>query len=100
LAIFALGVPASLGFGAWSHVRAGRMAILDAMDFFASNILLPLNGILIALFAGWRWRRGEAIAACDLREGALGSAWRASLRFLVPVLVLVVLLRSARVLVA
>lgn len=97
-AIFALGVPASLGFGPWSEVRAGGMAILDAMDFFASNILLPVNGILIALFAGWRWRRAEALAGCDLKDGALGRAWRASLRFLVPLLVLAVLLRSARVL--
>ncbi len=92
-AIFALGVPASLGYGPWAEVRAGGMAILDAMDFFASNILLPVNGILIALFAGWRWR--EALAGCGLGEGPLGAAWRASLRFLVPVLVLVVLLRSA-----
>lgn len=99
-AAFVLGVPASLGFGVWSDARAGGMAILDAMDFFASNILLPLNGILIALFAGWRWRRIAALAACDLRDDRLGAAWRASLRFLVPALVLAVLLRSARALFA
>ncbi len=98
LTIFVLGVPASLGFGAWSHLRVGAMSILDTLDFVTSNILLPLNDILIAVFAGWRWSKGDALAACNLEKSMLGSAWRFSLRYLVPLLVLVVLLRSARVL--
>jgi NSS family neurotransmitter:Na+ symporter len=94
LGIFAIGIPASLGFGVWEHVRIAGKGLLDAMDFFASNLLLPLNGIVIALFAGWRWRRADAVAACDLGSREIAWAWRASLRYLVPALVAAVLVQS------
>jgi NSS family neurotransmitter:Na+ symporter len=32
-----------------------RWGFLDAVDFVASNILLPLSGLAIALFGGWHW---------------------------------------------
>lgn len=93
--IFMLGVPASLGFGPWAGLKAmGGRGILDAMDFVAVNILLPLNGLLIALFLGWIWRRRDALAACDLHESRLGRFWHFSVRYTVPLLVAVVLVRS------
>lgn len=94
--IFVLGVPASLGFGPWSALRGvGGRGILDAMDFVAANILLPLNGLLIAVFLGWVWPRRAALQACDLQEDRLGRLWHGSLRYAVPLLVAVVLARSA-----
>lgn len=66
---------------------------MDAMDFVASGLLLPVHGILIALFAGWRWRSTEAAGACDLGLRAASRAWRASLRYLVPTLVMTVLIQ-------
>ena len=93
--IFALGIPASLGFGFWSELRdpAGR-SILDAMDYLAANVLLPLNGVLIAVFLGWVWQRNDAMRACDLDQSRLGRLWYASLRYLVPILVAVVFVRG------
>lgn len=93
--IFVLGVPASLGFGPWAGLTGmGGRSILDAMDFVAANILLPLNGLLIAVFLGWVWRRRDALAACDLHASRLGRFWRFSVRYTVPLLVAVVLVRS------
>jgi len=88
---FAAGVPASLGFGAWRDATFRGLPILDAMDFAASNLLLPLNGILIALFVGWCWRRGDALAGSGLRPEALAVAWRWALRYVVPALLALVL---------
>lgn len=90
--IFVLGVPASLGFGPWAGVTLpGGRAILDAVDFVAADILLPLNGLLIAVFLGWVWQRHEALQACGLSAGLPGRLWRFNLRYVVPLLVLVVL---------
>lgn len=85
--LFCLGVPASLGFGAWSGLRtpAGRN-LLDAMDFAAVHVLLPLNGLLLALLLGWLWPKRTALAASGIRHGALAGAWHGSLRYLLPVL--------------
>lgn len=57
LVIFLLGVPSALSLGGHFPKIAGK-DFLDAMDFVASNILLPLGGILISLFAGWFWLDG------------------------------------------
>jgi NSS family neurotransmitter:Na+ symporter len=72
---------------------AGR-GMLDLMDFIAADILLPLNGLLLALFLGWIWNRGDAIVASDLKPTRLGRLWHFSLRYVVPLLVAVVLTRG------
>jgi len=89
-ALFLLGLPASLGFG-WP----GGQGILGAMDFLAVDLLLPFNGVLLAVLLGWLWPLHEALAAADLQQTRqLGRIWRVSLRYLVPLLVLVVLAGS------
>lgn len=54
--IFAMGVPSAISLGGGLKV-AGK-DFLDAADFLASNILLPLGGLFIALFVGWIWTDG------------------------------------------
>ena len=54
LVIFALGVPSALSLGGHFPKIAGK-DFLDAVDFLSSNVLLPLGGIFISLFAGWTW---------------------------------------------
>lgn len=93
--IFLLGVPASLGFGLWSNVHGpGGRGILDSMDFFAVDLLLPLNGLLLAVLLGWLWPRHEALPAADLADSRLGRLWHACLRYLMPLLVVAVLASS------
>lgn len=95
VALFVLGIPASLGFGVWSGLPLpGGRGILDSMDFFAVELLLPLNGVLLAVLLGWLWPRHEALQAADLQPNRLGRVWHFSLRYLVPVLVGVMLLGS------
>lgn len=95
--IFALGVPASLGFGPWEGLTIlGGRGILDAMDYVAVNLLLPLNGLLVTIFLGWVWRRQDALQASDLHASFLGRCWHFSVRYLVPLLVAMVLVGSVR----
>ncbi|HAD87217.1 MAG TPA: sodium-dependent transporter [Rhodospirillaceae bacterium] len=51
--IWALGVPSALSLGPWKDMTIGGKGFLDAMDYLASNIMLPTGGVLIALFVGW-----------------------------------------------
>lgn len=92
--MFLLGIPASLGFGPWAGASLGGRGILALMDFVAAEILLPLNAMLLALFLGWIWKRGDAIAAGDLERSRLGRLWRLSLRYLVPLLIATVLING------
>ncbi|SCX75552.1 sodium-dependent transporter [Alkaliphilus peptidifermentans] len=54
--IFLMGIPSSLGIGVWEKVTIiPGLDILDSVDFVASNILLPLGGLLLCIFIGWVW---------------------------------------------
>ncbi len=55
-----LGIAAALSFNLWSDFKPLKFVpmlqskgIFDLLDFFVSNLLLPINGLLIAVFSGW-----------------------------------------------
>lgn len=52
-----LGVICSLSFGVLSNVKLGSLGIFDCFDALPSLILMPLGGIIISLFTGWRMDR-------------------------------------------
>jgi neurotransmitter:Na+ symporter, NSS family len=97
-AAFVVGVPAALGYGVLADVRlpvgpGDGMPVLDAFDALVSNVILPLNGLAIALFVGWRWRRADALESSGLGP-RVASAWHAATRYLLPALIALVLLTS------
>ncbi|MCF7885152.1 MAG: sodium-dependent transporter [Candidatus Marinimicrobia bacterium] len=94
--VFLLGVPSALAFGPMQNVHIFGKTFFGVADFFASNILLPLGGIFILIFVGWRWGMKEAIP--NLIQGSrkhsaiLLNIWKILVKFIAPVLVLIVLL--------
>lgn len=93
--MFFLGIFVSLGFGIWADVTPiGDLNILDSMDYIASNIFLPLGGLSMALFAGWYFKKATALKAVDLEDNALGNAWYALVKYLVPVMIIIIFISS------
>ncbi len=91
--IFILGVPSSLAQGAVPINILGR-DFLTAMDELSGNILLPLGGLIIALFMGWGWNKAEALKESDLGHTAIGHIWIWSIRLLAPIAILVIFLNK------
>ena len=48
-----LGVPSSLGFGAWDFVTLGGMTILDMFDFATNSVVMPIVALLTCIFIGF-----------------------------------------------
>lgn len=49
-----LGLGTVFSFNIWADVHiVGEKTLFDCIDFAANNVLLPLGGMLIALFVGW-----------------------------------------------
>ncbi|QHE53885.1 sodium-dependent transporter [Pontibacillus sp. HMF3514] len=93
--MYILGVVVSLGFGVWSGVTPiGELGILDSMDYVASNILLPLGGLTIALFVGWQWSSKEAFSASDMTNLGLRYVWLSVVKFLAPIFIVLIFLQS------
>ncbi len=47
------GAACSLSFGPWGGFTVGGMTIFGLFDFLSAKVIIPLGGVLIALFAGW-----------------------------------------------
>ncbi|MEG1911596.1 MAG: sodium-dependent transporter [Cloacibacillus sp.] len=56
-AIMLLGIPSALSVGGHIPQIAGK-DFLDAADFVTNNVIMPIGGLLIALFVGWVWTKG------------------------------------------
>ncbi|RZT01248.1 neurotransmitter:Na+ symporter, NSS family [Duganella sp. CF402] len=74
------------------------MTMFDLFDFASSNVLLPLAGILLALFVGWVWGRDNFQRALSnqgtLRNATVTGAVFFLLRYVSPLLILVVMLKG------
>lgn len=93
-AVFAFGVPASLSFGPWNDVTMGGKNIFEMMDYFASNLLLPIGGILISLFVGWSIKPRAMEEVDEGRNGPfrLTPIWITILRYVAPLTIAWVLI--------
>ena len=96
LAVF--GVPATLSYSLMSDVTIWGKNFFDFYDFLSSNILLPVGGLAICLFAGWVWGKERAIE-CLTNNGTLNNRgvvelWAVLAKFITPLLVLAVLLKG------
>ena len=96
-AIFALAALPSLGYGVLARVRLLGGSILDAMDLVAAQVMLPLGGLIFALFVGWAWGPRVALDEAAFRSGWMGRTWLFTLRWVTPPLIVVVLARSVGV---
>ncbi len=88
--IFALGIPSSLSMGVWSDVHIiGEKGFLDSMDYIASNILLPVGGILISIFVGWiiADKMKDEVTNSGEKAFPFMGAWLFICRFIAPVAV-------------
>ena len=66
----------------------------DWLDFLTSNIMLPLGGILISLYAGWMVRREVMQKQMGIRHDGLFHGWLWLARVLVPLSISLVLLHG------
>lgn len=89
--IWALGLVTALGFNVWASVRIFGRDLQGAVEFIASDLMLPVGGLLIAIYAAWFLRkeitRGELSHLGDTGFGI----WKFLCGVLAPALVLVIL---------
>ncbi|MGG6311843.1 sodium-dependent transporter [Paenibacillus macerans] len=94
--VLLVGLPSVLSFGiAPALTDMGGKTFFDWLDFITSNILLPLGGLITTVFAGYFWK--NAAEAAGLKAGWF-RIWLFMLRYIAPVLVLLVLLHTTGIL--
>lgn len=86
-----MGAALGVGFMLWLVGAAYVFSTeyLDFMDFITGNVLLPLGGLLVAVFGGWVLSRD--MLTSELGEGTIMNIWRFLMRWFVPIFVGLVL---------
>lgn len=70
----------------------------DTMDYLASNWMLPLGGLFISLYAGWAMPKKLRNAELEGLAPAVAMGWLILVRFVAPILVIIVLLQKVGIL--
>lgn len=87
-----IGIASVLSFNHWSDLHLfgalpllGGKAPFDLLDYVTANLMMPLGGLLIALFAGWKVTERLARDQLPTLGPAARTLWRWSMRIVVPV---------------
>jgi NSS family neurotransmitter:Na+ symporter len=80
-----LGLGSVLSFNIWSDIKMAGFTIFDFLDFLTANIMLPLSGLLIALFVGYVMKRELVDFEMQGTAPMVMKLWRATLRYIAPV---------------
>ncbi len=87
-----IGLGSVLSFNLWAEWQPlGFIPLLegknwfDTFDYIASNILLPLGGMLIAIFTGWIMSKSSVLEETGMQENALFRLWFFLIRFAAPI---------------
>ena len=65
------GTACSLSFGPWRALTLGGMGFFDLFDYLTAKFIMPLGGILITLFVGWRMEHSRVMG--ELTNGGTCS---------------------------
>ncbi len=93
---WALGIASILSLNVWSDITPLAMfdrfegkTIFDLLDYVTANIMLPLSGLLTALFVGWFVAR-ESLKSDLVLSGGTFGLWYNLIRFVTPIAVVIV----------
>lgn len=95
VAAWVLGLATVFSFNLWSEFTLWGKTPFELLDYLTSNIMLPLGGVLFALFAGWKMSKTSTRDELGVRGNAFGfRAWRFLVRYVSPLGIGLVLLHS------
>jgi len=89
---FVLGMASVFSFNIWADVHplgfidqfAGK-TFFNLLDYFTANVMMPLGGLLLAVFVGWRISPRAVAAETDIRNPVVFKVWFWLLRWVVPI---------------
>ncbi len=92
LAVWLLGVAVALSFNEWKDVKIiFGLNIFETLDKLTSAILLPLGGLLMAIFAGYFMKKVHVQEELDLQVKAF-KLWRIANNFIAPIAITAIFL--------
>ncbi len=90
-----LGLGSVFSFNIWSgdEYKLFGMTFFDLLDYLAANIMLPMGGLLIAIFSGWMMKQVSSRDEFSLGESSY-QLWWFVIRFVSPMVVVAVFVNA------
>lgn len=89
--IWLLGIAVALSFNVWQGFHVFGFGLFDLLDKLTTNIMLPVGGLLMAIFAVWVMRAAHAQEELGLHDKAY-RFWLFTIRYISPVAILLIFL--------
>ena len=89
--IACLGVLSILSYNILSQWQVGSRNLNGILDFVANQVMLPLGGLLIAIFAAWQINKASLRDELPLMPNVIFEVWHLLLRFLLPPAIAVII---------
>ena len=89
-----IGLGTVLSFNEWAEYKLFGKTFFDSLDFVTSNVMLPLGGLLIAVFVGWFMSSDMIKSELKMKNDTLFAAWRFVLRFISPVAIALIFING------
>ncbi len=99
IATWLVGIGSVLSFNVWADKTWSLPFIFenknffDTLDYLTANIMLPLGGLFIAIFAGWLMREQSSREEMNTWPWVF-KLWRFLVRFVTPLAVIIVFLKA------
>lgn len=93
--VWLLGLVTIASFSFWNDVRLFGRSVFGNLDFVTSNIMLPLTGFFIAVFAGWVMCKSSSAEELELGAGYRYGLWRLLIRFVAPVALVLIAMHAS-----
>ncbi len=90
---WALGMGTVFSTNIWMEKTIMGKTFYGVLEFISANVLLPLGGILMAVFAGWIMTEKNTADELEVSESnILYKSWRILVRYVAPAAVTIVLI--------
>ncbi|MEE9356449.1 MAG: sodium-dependent transporter [Methylococcaceae bacterium] len=88
-----VGLGTVFSFNVWSEIKLFDRTFFDLLDFVTANLMLPIGGFFIAIFAGWMMRQRHAAEELDMSEESVQfKLWQFLVKYVAPASVFLVFL--------
>ncbi len=96
---WSLGLVTVLSFNKWafSFSFAGQEkenGFFDIFDILTANIMLPLGGLLVAIFAAWLMSTRSTMEELGVGDTLIYRGWRFAVKYIAPVGVIIIFLNA------
>ena len=93
LTAWVLGIGSLLSLNLWSNAKLFGMTFFELVEYLSVNVMLPVGGLLVAVFAGWFMSRSSSYDELKLNKYGY-MVWKVGTRFVAPAGVILILLQK------